>query len=171
MWNNRKRLLHTCPLRVVPKKTPLSCSKFTVNHCFTGLIALLRYYRRRTPTRHINTNLIFHLGFARCTICTAVSRLQRTLFLLNTWSTVLDWRKSSGIFPTLTRTTRTSYRYFYMAFQTWCDVLLWSTKSIFQRLCLMMLCLCCSQVKNIIYHAVKDAVGTLKAHEPKIGRS
>ncbi|XP_039504584.1 lysine-specific demethylase 3B isoform X1 [Pimephales promelas] len=27
------------------------------------------------------------------------------------------------------------------------------------------------QVKNIIYHAVKDAVGTLKAHEPKIGRS
>uniref|UniRef100_A0A8C1ZW06 Lysine-specific demethylase n=1 Tax=Cyprinus carpio TaxID=7962 RepID=A0A8C1ZW06_CYPCA len=27
------------------------------------------------------------------------------------------------------------------------------------------------QVKNIIYHAVKDAVGTLKAHEPKLGRS
>uniref|UniRef100_A0A8C2CVA6 Lysine-specific demethylase n=1 Tax=Cyprinus carpio TaxID=7962 RepID=A0A8C2CVA6_CYPCA len=27
------------------------------------------------------------------------------------------------------------------------------------------------QVKNIIYHAVKDAVGTLQAHEPKLGRS
>ncbi|KAJ8405526.1 hypothetical protein AAFF_G00319990 [Aldrovandia affinis] len=27
------------------------------------------------------------------------------------------------------------------------------------------------QVKNIIYHAVKDAVGTMKAHEPKLGRS
>ncbi|XP_035264586.1 lysine-specific demethylase 3B isoform X2 [Anguilla anguilla] len=27
------------------------------------------------------------------------------------------------------------------------------------------------QVKNIIYHAVKDAVGTLRAHEPKLGRS
>ncbi|XP_041930091.1 lysine-specific demethylase 3B isoform X1 [Alosa sapidissima] len=27
------------------------------------------------------------------------------------------------------------------------------------------------QVKNIIYHAVKDAVGTLKAHEPKLARS
>lgn len=27
------------------------------------------------------------------------------------------------------------------------------------------------QVKNIIYHAVKDAVGTLKAHEAKLGRS
>ncbi|XP_005173197.2 lysine-specific demethylase 3B isoform X3 [Danio rerio] len=27
------------------------------------------------------------------------------------------------------------------------------------------------QVKNIIYHAVKDAVATLKAHEPKLGRS
>ncbi|KAA0709157.1 Lysine-specific demethylase 3B [Triplophysa tibetana] len=27
------------------------------------------------------------------------------------------------------------------------------------------------QVKNIIYHAVKDAVGTLKAHEPKLCRS
>uniref|UniRef100_A0A7N6BIC3 Lysine-specific demethylase n=1 Tax=Anabas testudineus TaxID=64144 RepID=A0A7N6BIC3_ANATE len=26
------------------------------------------------------------------------------------------------------------------------------------------------QVKNIIYHAVKDAVGTLKAHEPKLAR-
>uniref|UniRef100_A0A8C6LYM9 Lysine-specific demethylase n=1 Tax=Nothobranchius furzeri TaxID=105023 RepID=A0A8C6LYM9_NOTFU len=26
------------------------------------------------------------------------------------------------------------------------------------------------QVKNIIYHAVKDAVGTLKAHEPKLSR-
>uniref|UniRef100_A0A8C7GBB4 Lysine-specific demethylase n=1 Tax=Oncorhynchus kisutch TaxID=8019 RepID=A0A8C7GBB4_ONCKI len=27
------------------------------------------------------------------------------------------------------------------------------------------------QVKNIIYHAVKDAVGTLRAHEPKLARS
>eukprot|EP00062_Callorhinchus_milii_P007073 gi/632948309/ref/XP_007889535.1/ PREDICTED: lysine-specific demethylase 3B isoform X1 [Callorhinchus milii] len=27
------------------------------------------------------------------------------------------------------------------------------------------------QVKNIIYHAVKDAVGTLKAEEPKLGKS
>ncbi|NXY87159.1 KDM3B demethylase, partial [Alcedo cyanopectus] len=27
------------------------------------------------------------------------------------------------------------------------------------------------QVKNIIYHAVKDAVGTLKAHESKLARS
>nr|XP_055033900.1 lysine-specific demethylase 3B isoform X2 [Misgurnus anguillicaudatus] len=27
------------------------------------------------------------------------------------------------------------------------------------------------QVKNIIYHAVKDSVGTLKSHEPKLGRS
>ncbi|KAJ8015272.1 hypothetical protein DPEC_G00024400 [Dallia pectoralis] len=27
------------------------------------------------------------------------------------------------------------------------------------------------QVKNIIYHAVKDAVGTLKSHEPKLARS
>lgn len=26
------------------------------------------------------------------------------------------------------------------------------------------------QVKNIIYHAVKDAVGTLKAHESKLAR-
>ncbi|KAM9850042.1 lysine-specific demethylase 3B isoform 2-T2 [Aulostomus maculatus] len=26
------------------------------------------------------------------------------------------------------------------------------------------------QVKNIIYHAVKDAIGTLKAHEPKLAR-
>lgn len=29
---------------------------------------------------------------------------------------------------------------------------------------------CFPQVKNIIYHAVKDAVGTLKAHEPKLAR-
>lgn len=29
---------------------------------------------------------------------------------------------------------------------------------------------CFLQVKNIIYHAVKDAVGTLKAHEPKLAR-
>lgn len=28
-----------------------------------------------------------------------------------------------------------------------------------------------TQVKNIIYHAVKDAVGTLKAHESKLARS
>lgn len=42
------------------------------------------------------------------------------------------------------------------------------------------LCMCClpgtdgadcPQVKNIIYHAVKDAVGTLKAHESKLARS
>lgn len=33
-------------------------------------------------------------------------------------------------------------------------------------------CAVCSlQVKNIIYHAVKDAVGTLKAHESKLARS
>ena len=30
---------------------------------------------------------------------------------------------------------------------------------------------CSLQVKNIIYHAVKDAVGTLKAHESKLARS
>lgn len=56
-------------------------------------------------------HFLFMLSFPlRCTTCTVVSRWRRTLCLLSTWGTVLDWHRSSDTCPLLIQTTKTSYR-------------------------------------------------------------
>lgn len=157
---------------------PFSCSKFSVNHGFKGCIALLRYYQRRYISHTLLATQILISSSWFCQVHNLYSCIKVAEDFVSPEHVKHCFRLTQE-FRHLSN-THTNHEDKLQVFLNVVPNLIWHTpaehKIKFSIFCQalyvdLMLYFCCSQVKNIIYHAVKDAVGTLKAHEPKLGRS